>query len=61
MQGSRTIKDLFHGGNIVAVDGSEVLQSKVLKHCLRDERIFNTAFEAVKSSVCCASRFPKMH
>ena len=28
-QGSCTIEDLFHGGNIVAVNRSEVLQSQV--------------------------------
>ena len=61
MQGSCTIKDLFHRCNIVAVNRSQVLQSKVLKHCLRNERVFNTAFEAVKSSVSCASRLPKIH
>ena len=45
----------------MAVNRSEVLQSKVLKHRLRDEGVFNTAFEAVKSSVSCASRFPEVH
>ena len=61
VQGSCAIEDLFHRCNIVTVNRSEVLQSEVLKHRLRNERVFNTAFEAVKSSVGCASGFPKIH
>ena len=47
MQGACTIKDLFHRCNIVAVNRSQVFQSEVFKHCLRNEGVFNAAFEAV--------------
>ena len=56
-----TIEDLFHSSDIVPVNGSEVFQAKVFKHCLRDEGVFKPCFQAMQRAVSCSSWLTEIH
>ena len=55
------IEDLFHGSDIVTIDGPKVFQAEVFEHSLRNESVFQSGFQTVQCAISCSSRLAEIH